>query len=1447
MFFRLEGPPVEALESAPEYTSSIGAPLSSCGCTSPENPNSSATPGNAQDNAIGAVYLQTGELVQQAVDLSIEGVGFNWQFKRFYRSGWTQNGILGHGWTCTEERRLVVQPNGDVLRVDGNGRSDEYVLLTNDTFQSPTGFFTSLTNNLDGSFVEQDQHGNKTFYSVPDSFGIARLAQIIDRNGNKMTFFTNSMGQITNVLDTLGRSIAYQYNSNGRLAEVVDFTGRAVTFDYNGSGDLTAVTGPPVTGTPNTNDFPSGKGTLYTYNSSNQLLTVTAPNEAASGGPPRLVAQYASGRLASLILGGTNATRIPAGGTLSYSYTDLAQAMPGDVTTAVFLTTVTNRNNNVTQYQFNQLGNVLRMVQFTRGVRPSAPASYTTTFAYNLDGLLTQQVNPEGDSVQKTYDSTNLDRFQQGNLLQVLELPGPRGGDQTSIVISYTYEQPYNFILTSTDARGHVTTNMYDANGNCIHITQRIPSIVQDFTYNANGQMTSHRLPDNGSGYRRLDTMSYYTNEPQTGYLQNRVLDSGGLNITNHFDPDAVGNVTNSVDGLGNNSIFFVNSLNQVVRTLSRTVSTPSGSVRYQTDTFYDSNNNVTNVAVQNLDETGSVVASLPTINTSATYDILDDQTSQSQTADATHNVTTTNAFDADQNGILAAFGEAVNGDQPDNVVQTLFDERDLIFEQIRAPNDSGHSTVQFAYDGNRGLTNVVQGIEDTVAPRVTSYTRDGYNRPTSVLDAMGDLHTIHYDPNANVVSNLVNGGLVEDVPGSSLNVRLSQTAFRYDAMDRLVTNDQAFFDETTQAPIGSGHAITRTVYSDNSQVLTNFDANTNATVTVYDTAARPSVVVDAKGNTRTNIYDPNNNLVRTVEVDISDSGQPAQTFTTVFSYDGIDRLFQIIDNLGYTTMYEFDSRNDPTVYTDARGNLHRFGYDGLDRLLFTEHYLTSTGVGSGTVTSTVLLQKTWDADSRLDSQTDNHGNTTTYLYDSLSRPTKTLYADGTSTSNTYDVHNDVISTMDPNQTVVVNQYDLLNRVTNRDIAPGVYASPTTTNEVFRWDGLSRLVFASNTLTSISLAYDSLGDILSDTQQHSPAHQIVVTYDAMSNPTQLVYPNGRTISNEFDSLNRKASVFDLTAGVLLATNKYIGKWRLEERTLANGIALSLYYDGLRRISSMVYSNPLTGLVLGENFTYDGGGNEVSAQYGAKIWNYSFDSLNELTGSQGGNNAPGTFYNYDGAGNRTNVVGLTGSGSYTFDLGPDLQMNQCTTNPFGSNTYDPAGDLIETVSLETGTRQMSYDYIHRLVAFTNIETGQGATFKYDCLGRRVEKDSFLGDTRYYYNGYNVVQEELSNGATNTYAYGSGIIEETLDDTPYFPLFDNQGSARAVTDIEGSVAETYEYGDYGTVSIFDSGGMPLTNSANRQSIPFSIAMLRSGDSPKLDGSPVLELASGRVYRA
>jgi YD repeat-containing protein len=451
----------------------------SCGCGLPD------VEGNPTDSNQD-VDMYSGESDQEMTFLDIPSTGFDYQFSMAYRSGWLASGPLGHNWDFSYDRRLVVvtaqdlteirgsYPTanvGDVLRLDGLDRGDLYVHNPDGSYTDPAGFFTQLVHNGDGTYRERDSAGNIVTYAAPAGDGISQMTSLADRDGNTMTFQYNSLGQLTTVNDTLGRPITYTYNSQGELSQVQDFSGRSLTFQYDNQGNPISVTTPPVTGTPNANDFPQGKTTRYTYSSgysderlNRELLTVTQPNEVAGGGPPQVQYTYGTNpslpsysRVVSQQVGGTNQNNVPAGGTITYQYQSLGTAGSGDYTTPVFQTTATDRNGNQTQYQFNQLGNIVReRVYDNRGIQPGDPAFFQTTYTYNGDYLMLSQTMPQGNSITYTYDTTNPDRYEQGNLLTRTETPdAARGGDQTAITTTYTYEPIYNQVHTMTEPRGN--------------------------------------------------------------------------------------------------------------------------------------------------------------------------------------------------------------------------------------------------------------------------------------------------------------------------------------------------------------------------------------------------------------------------------------------------------------------------------------------------------------------------------------------------------------------------------------------------------------------------------------------------------------------------------------------------------------------------------------------------------------------------------------------------------------------------------------------------------------------------------------------------------------------------------------------------------------------------------------------------------------------------------
>ena len=1442
-FFRLRGvvteiPTFDFLYLAPSFNTSIGDPIG-CGCTSQESPTSLASPVSAQDNAEGALLLHTGEVTQNEVDLEIRGRGFNWRFERRYRSGMNYDGPLGHGWDFNHNHRLVMETNGNIRAVNGLGRVDRYTLITNGIYAAPSGFYTRLTRNLDGTFLERDRHGSTNFFSTTNVSGIARLTRISDRNGNQMQFQYNAFSQLTNVVDTLGRNISYSYNADGRLTNIMDFTGRALRFSYDAQQDLVSVTTPPVIGTPNGNDFPNGKTTLYTYANgfgdgrfNHNLLAVTAPNETPTNGPARLIAQYETNsisgnadRVVSLALGGINDTGTPAGGSLGVGYQSLGTAPPNNFTNPVALVTVTNRAGNVALYSFNQLGNVVRSVRLTRGLRVGEPVGFTNSFVFNADGQMLARTNGERDVVLFTFNVTSPDRLQQGNLLQTRWLPGPRGSAFAQIIVSNTFNTNFNFVATRTDAATNITSYTYDSRGNVLQISHPLTNVVDNFEYNAFGQQAAHVHPANAGGHRRRDEWQYYASGPQAGWLQSRTIDATNLNLTTTYEYDSRGNVTRVIGPLGDDTLFTYNSLDQLMRESSCQVSTPSGLVRYVTDLSYDANGNLIQMDAENRDETGAVVATNTTFTTTYTYDILGRRIRTAQEMAPNTNRVTTFAYDANGNLTRTQFGEANAGRQTNNAVETIFDERDLPFRVIGAPGDVAQSTDQLDYDFNGNLIRSSAGIENS--PRVGTARYDGYNRLIAQTNAMGNADIFTYDIQGNLVGERQNGQLI-DVPGSVGNIRLAETIYTYDALNRLVQQDRLFFNPATTNNISGGHAISKVIYSPNSQIVQSINANGHSVTNAYDTANRLSQVIDGRSNRIAYAYDANGCLITQTETDQYDLGGTNRVRTTTYSYDGVDRLIQTVDNLGITNRWAYDSRGNRVKSTDGRDNVTRYEYDGLNRLITTIHVLTTDGIGSNPIIGNIVNRQTWDDSSRLTSQQDDNLNTTTYVYDALDRLVTTGFADGTSSSITYDVHGNPVTMLDANGSVITSTFDALNRLTNSFITRA--ANIVGVNyEQYQYDGLSRIVRAENDDSIVTRAYDSLSSRMEETQRVLPdgaMQTVTCTHDGEGNRLTTTYPGGRVLTNYLDNLDRLERIADV--GGTLAQYSFFGEGNVQQMDFGNNTRTTFNHDVLLRpTQSMVKYvpgnsdvdsrlhvwNPAHQKVYTENLL-----NPIFDHFG-----YTNDSVGRLTKSITTSSTQIT-YALDGVGNRLSISGNPNPGSYFMSLSSppaDAQMNQYTATHIDTRTYDLNGNLTNT-----GLHYYEYDYENQLVA---AWTFNGSTYtnnfvaKYDCLGRRIEKATTTEIVRYYYDGLQEIEEQdFFDNTIATHVWGQGIDDLVSTDRSGQRRFfhaDDLGSVRAATDSSGSVVERYRYDDYGAPTFMDPGWSPQPGSSIGNSTLFT----------------------------
>ena len=190
----------------------------------------------------------------------------------------------------------------------------------------------------------------------------------------------------------------------------------------------------------------------------------------------------------------------------------------------------------------------------------------------------------------------------------------------------------------------------------------------------------------------------------------------------------------------------------------------------------------------------------------------------------------------------------------------------------------------------------------------------------------------------------------------------------------------------------------------------------------------------------------------------------------------------------------------------------------------------------------------------------------------------------------------------------------------------------------------------------------------------------------------------------------------------------------------------------------------------------------------------------------------TEYDLDGVGNRDQVIAapdpLMETGPYFLDPTlpepADFQMNQYTTTPSEQRTYDKNGNLVSLIDpgAPPPMATIQYDYRNQMVSDVDPSASGGAVtaqYAYDALGRRIARTVNFQTTRYFYDGWQVVEEQDGLGITQaTYVYGL-YIDEVLtmqrSGADFYYHTDDLYNVMAVTDAAGTVVEGYEYGDYG----------------------------------------------------
>jgi RHS repeat-associated protein len=589
---------------------------------------------------------------------------------------------------------------------------------------------------------------------------------------------------------------------------------------------------------------------------------------------------------------------------------------------------------------------------------------------------------------------------------------------------------------------------------------------------------------------------------------------------------------------------------------------------------------------------------------------------------------------------------------------------------------------------------------------------------------------------------------------------------------------------------------VTRTTYDTRGRVIRVTADDGTFTTIGYDLAGRRSTVTDPMGR------------------------------RTRYVYDDYSRLRAVIDPMNKATSYDYDLMGNLLALTDANLQITRFEYENHNRV---KKMIYPGGA---------FEVFTYDSRGRLATVVDRKNVTTTFTYDDIGRLTQKSFSDGATPSVNY-TYNDAART-----STASNGTDTLSWAYSP--AGDLLSETSVANDstvAYQYDaGGNRIEVKLDGTLFVEYAYDDASRLESITRG---TNSYGFGYDIANRRTSMSYPNGITTGYEYDDLNRLTLVAALNPiGIPVAAFGY-GHDPSGNRTQKNTLehAETYKYDPLYRLNRADRQNPDESEAGTWVWRYDAVGNRTNAQANSETTTGHYNEKNQLFSMTGGGSTlwrgtldePGLVDFSSATVNGQPARMLPGN---VFEANLDLPAGQNTvtikardgsgneatknysvnvTGGAASYTYDANGNL-ETKTEGVDVWVYEWNAMNQLIEVKKGTTVGNATwvarFRYDPIGRRIEKATPVQVTTYTHDGADILRENVTiSGSTVTsyYVHGPGIDEPLSKETggvlTYYHA-DGLGSIAKETNGSGVVTRTLRYDAWGNIETGARDGFAFT---------------------------------------
>lgn len=933
-----------------------------------------------------------------------------------------------------------------------------------------------------------------------------------------------------------------------------------------------------------------------------------------------------------------------------------------------------------------------------------------------LKALLTARTNAQGQKISLNYAAYNASA-------PVIRLLTVVDGDGLANTLSYSTSNPYstNLITQVTDAYNRSASFLYDAQGRLTNITD-VASISSSLIYDANDYVTNLTTPYGPTSFKLVDS-------PPTTVIPN----GRAVEIT---EPDG-----------GKQLYLFTNNALGVAANYSQIPSLSPFTGTILDNSSMDMNNSFHWNKLQYANLSSGFLS----------YD----------------NVSYLDATDF----LRARMKHWLRIGPKTNAVSE-------IISMERAASPDGSTEGQKIWYDYAGKTNseyigtqsdplfIALLLPDGATTRYTRTARDSLGLSTNEVSTYSSSGGVAFRTNtftfaANGVDLLIQTNALGVQVSSNAYNSYHQVLTNYDALGQMTVftyNNNHLLSSVT-LPTG---LVTTNLYSTSAASSNRLSSTVNYAVvggtTVYYrtnsytwASGLIATHTDPLGLTLTNTWD---NLQRLRRIDYPDN-----TYITN-AYTNLD-LVQVIDRMGYSNSFGYDSVRHLIAATNANGAVTRYGYCSCGALLYVTNAF-------GTPIQAVT-QYSWDLQGHRILTVGPDGYTLSQNYNALGQLTNS--SDGLlSLTNWFNNQGLVVASSSAYGQISATVYDILDRATNSIDANGV----TITNT---FDNLNRLLsrgypdkgveswaytfnisgptsYTNQLSNTVNYLYDPLGRKTIETYPGVTTNQF--SYDGLGNLLTLTDGKNQVTTWHYDQFGHATNKVDATAAEIFRysydpNDRLTNRWTPEKFNTAyqydaagnltniayhssHGIALA--YDMLNRLTNMVdavgttyYTYNGAGLLL----TEDGPWPDDTVTY-----SYNYQRLRTGLSLLAPNASPwAQTYGYDAAERLTNVTSPAGVFGY-------LLGGSAAASPLPKKLVLPNGAYITNY----------YDSVARLLS-TSLKNSANAVlnshaYGYNLAGQRTSMTNTAGDYRSY--GYDNIGQLTS--ALGTEAGGATRWHEQL---------------------------------------------------------------------------------------